>query len=124
MTQPATNTEKRRFSRIAFDSPVVLNFNNKSWESTLIDISLRGVLIARPDDWDETINGIFEMKIFLNGNDSRIDIGVKQAHCINDRIGFSCEQIDLQSAATLRRLIELNLADEALLDREIAVMLG
>lgn len=37
--------------------------------------------------------------------------------------GFQCVSIDLESATELRRLLELNLGDPALLERDIQALL-
>ena len=38
-------------------------------------------------------------------------------------IGFHCQLIDLDSITHLKRLVELNLADEGLLHRELSALL-
>lgn len=35
------------------------------------------------------------------------------------RLGFQCNRIDLESMSQLKRLVELNLGNEALLEREL-----
>jgi len=37
-------------------------------------------------------------------------------------LGLSCREIDLDSITHLRRLVALNLGDEALLDRELGLL--
>ena len=39
------------------------------------------------------------------------------------KIGLQCESIDLDSITHLRRLVELNAGDPALLDRELSSLL-
>lgn len=123
MEQQNSSAEKRHFSRIAFDSPVTLKHENQSWQSKLIDISLKGALILRPEDWAETTDDSYKLAINLDNGEFEIDMDVKMTHCEAERIGFHCEQIDMDSAAKLKRLVELNLGDESLLQREISNML-
>jgi hypothetical protein len=40
----------------------------------------------------------------------------------DDLLGFVCRHIDLESISHLRRLVELNLGDESLLERELAAL--
>jgi hypothetical protein len=40
-------------------------------------------------------------------------------HSETDQIGFRCDHIDLESISHLKRLVELNLGDEAALEREL-----
>jgi beta-lactamase superfamily II metal-dependent hydrolase len=117
------NSEKRQFSRIAFDAPVTLDNGSKQWKSTLLDISLKGALVSRPDDWDQDAKGNFKLAILLDNSDIEIDMEVILSHSEKDHIGFQCEHIDLDSVTSLRRLVELNLGDEELLEREISNML-
>jgi hypothetical protein len=123
MNLHAINSEKRQFSRIAFDAPVILKSKNKQWESKLLDVSLKGALVLKPDNWDESNHDDFTLSIQLDNSDIEIDMEVKLAHAETDHLGFHCEHIDIDSVTALRRIVELNLADEELLEREIVNML-
>lgn len=124
MSLQAVNSEKRQFSRIDFDAPITLKKDNKQWQSKLLDVSLKGALVLKPDDWNENSEGEFKLEIYLNNSDIEIDMEVTLAHTEEDHLGFYCEHIDLDSITSLRRLIELNLGDDALLEREIINMLA
>ncbi len=123
MNLHAISSEKRQFSRIAFDAPVTLENANKQWKSKLLDVSLKGALVLMPDDWQSDKDCEYKLSIFLDNSDVEIDMDVKLAHEEANHIGFHCEHIDIDSVTSLRRLVELNLADEELLDREISNML-
>ncbi len=123
MNLHAISSEKRQFSRIAFDAPVILKSKNEQWESKLLDVSLKGALILKPDNWNENNNDDFKLSIQLNNSDIEIDMEVKLVHTEGEHLGFYCEHIDIDSVTSLRRLVELNLADEELLEREISNML-
>ena len=41
-------------------------------------------------------------------------------HIEDDHTGYRCEHIDLDSISHLRRLVELNLGDPDILDRELS----
>lgn len=123
MNIQAINSEKRQFSRIAFDAPVTLHDDSNEWKSKLLDISLKGVLILRPDNWDRNINDNVKLSIQLDNSGSEIDMDVKLAHKGDERLGFLCVRIDLDSVTTLKRLVELNIGDEQLLERELLNML-
>tara|TARA_R110002072_G_scaffold14582_9_gene60227 strand:- start:38561 stop:38956 length:396 start_codon:yes stop_codon:yes gene_type:complete len=121
-TKP-TYTDKRRFSRIAFDAPVTIRSNDGDWGSSLIDISLKGVLISKPDNWSYPNNAEFNISVGLEGHDSIINMNTKQVHVADKSLGLQCISIDLKSVSILKRLVELNLGDEDILDREIANMM-
>lgn len=124
MSLHALNTEKRQFSRIAFDAPVTIRAGDKIWKSKLMDISLKGALILTPENWEKKVNTNFELSIQLDESDHEIDMEVKLVHSGEDRIGFQCVHIDLDSISNLKRLVELNLGNEDLLERELSSMLG
>ena len=49
-------------------------------------------------------------------------MGVTAAHVMPHRIGFEWQKIDLDSFAELKRLVELNLGDPAILNRELSAL--
>jgi hypothetical protein len=113
------NHERRSFSRIAFDSRITLKQGDKQWSATLTDLSLKGLLIEQPADWSADVKQLIEAQIYL-GEEITITMNVNWRHNNNGQIGFECEHIDIESIIHLRRLVELNLGDEALLERELA----
>lgn len=123
MSLHAIDSEKRQFSRIDFDASVTLDNSNQQWSSKLLDVSLKGALVLMPDNWAQDNDGDFKLSIKLDNSDIKIDMDVTLAHTEKDHLGFHCEHIDLDSITSLRRLIELNLGDEELLEREISNML-
>lgn len=118
-------TEKRRFTRIPFEATTHIVNAEKSWRSPLIDISLKGALLERPDGWQGELGEHFSIELDLDGGESSISIQMEAevAHIEDNHIGFNCLHIDLESITHLRRLIELNLGDESILDRELAALI-
>jgi hypothetical protein len=55
--------------------------------------------------------------------EATIVMAVSVAHQGAGRIGLDCTHIDIESAQHLRRLVELNLGDDALLHRELAALI-
>ncbi|MEE8320674.1 MAG: PilZ domain-containing protein [Gammaproteobacteria bacterium] len=114
--------EKRQFSRIAFDAPVHIISEGAQCNSTLLDISFKGALIRRPEHWQYKVGSSHNLIIKLNEDDCHIDMDVTIAHIEEDHIGFHCEHIDIDSISRLRRLVELNLGDQSLLERELSAL--
>ncbi len=112
--------EKRRFHRISFDADCELHCRESVWLSEVLDISLKGVLVKRPANWDGPLNEPCEVVILLDDQETGIVMAVELRHIEAHRLGFKCQYIDLESASHLKRLVELNLGDHALLDREFA----
>ena len=124
MSIRAIYTDKRQLNRIAIDALVTLHGEDGDWGSNLIDISLKGVLVTRPKNWNHSNNDEFDISVELEGNELIINMIVKQVHCENETLGFQCISIDLESVSILKRLVELNLGSEHMLDREITNMMA
>ena len=113
--------ERRRFQRVAFDAPTVIAQGERQWSAALHDISLKGLLIGTPRDWNGDPDQPFEALIEL-GNEALVKMEVMLTRTQPQSLGFVCRHIDLESISHLRRLIELNLGDEQLLERELAAL--
>jgi hypothetical protein len=122
-----TEQEHRHFSRIPFDANITVSGTNsgQQWQARLIDISLKGVLLHKPDDWQAEQDKSFHLDLCLDGAESDVKLAMNAsiAHVENDCIGFEYNDMDLDTATHLHRLIELNLGDEALLERELAELI-
>lgn len=110
---------KRRFSRISFDADAVLIQNGKEWRSHLLDISLNGVLIKTPVHWDAVVGEHFKLEVIFANGGNLISADVAVAHSEKEHVGFRIINIDIESVSHLRRLVELNLGDSTLLEREL-----
>jgi len=118
---PAAKTsEKRKFHRISFDAPCELHALESMWTTEVLDISLKGVLVKRPEGWDVPLSQPCEVIVHLDGQQAGIVMAVELKHVEPHRLGFKCQYIDLESATHLKRLVELNLGDQVLLEREFA----
>ncbi|WP_336347963.1 PilZ domain-containing protein [Pseudomonas monsensis] len=113
---------RRRFKRIAFDARTELSQGQFIWPVKLIDLSLKGLLIERPQPWLGDAEQDFFVDIHLS-DDVDIQMDVHLAHEDQGQLGFVCRHIGLESIQRLRRLIELNLADEAELERELGALI-
>jgi hypothetical protein len=120
ITLPTGRNEKRRFHRIEFDAPCELHWKDEVWDAEVLDISLKGALLSRPENWTMPLGEPCELIVHLNDHETGIVMAVSLRHVEETRLGFKCEYIDLESASHLKRLVELNLGDQALLDREFA----
>ena len=113
------NSERRRFRRVLFDSPARISDNGVEFITTLVDISLNGALLIRPDDWMIECGSGVSLTVLLDDKETRIRMQASVAHLESDSLGLRCQNIDMESIGHLRRLVELNLGDAALQDREL-----
>lgn len=116
-----TSSDRRRFQRFAFDAETELVQDQRRWPVTLHDLSLKGLLVDRPERWDADPTQPFEAKIRL-ADDAEVRMEVEMSHSEGELIGLVCRHIDVESISHLRRLVELNLGDESLLERELAAL--
>lgn len=115
-------SEQRHFTRIPFNTSVILTNTRTGYKTMaeLLDISFKGVLISRPADWQDNENEHYALNLQLAGNEVEINLDVVEVHSEQDHIGFRTDHMDLDTATNLRRLVELNLGDESLLERELS----
>lgn len=119
MTAP--HEERRRFHRIGFDAPVVLVQGDKRWDTQVQDVSLKGLLTDRPANWSADPEAPLEATLDLGGS-ILVTLKVALMRDQADSLGFACQHIDLDSISHLRRLVELNLGDEQLLERDLTAL--
>jgi hypothetical protein len=119
MSSEKSRQEQRHFTRILIDSAVRLVSAEGGWDSTLIDISLKGALIKTPAMWRAKIGDRLLMELALNDGETIIRMEVSVAHMEEGHVGLRCEHIDIDSISHLRRLVELNVGDPEVLFREL-----
>jgi len=115
--------DQRHFSRVPFDCEVTIVDQTVHWTTQLLDVSLNGALVERPQDWQPSLGNECHLQMKLSNSDVVIDM--KQAmvaHIHDDRVGFKCEIIDIDSITHLKRLVELNLGDPELVNRELSAL--
>ncbi len=116
-----TASDRRRFHRINFDAATTITQGDKRWTAELHDISLKGLLVIRPADWDADPASLFDVRVDL-GADAKVEMEVELTRAQGDQLGFVCRHIDLDSISHLRRLVELNLGSEELLERDLTAL--
>lgn len=112
--------EKRNFTRIRLEGDAILETEERIFSSQLIDISLKGALIVRPADCHLIPPKPCALRLQLLDSEVVIEMGGHIAHLHDEMVGICCDKIDLDSITHLRRIVELNLGDSSLLERELA----
>jgi hypothetical protein len=118
--QGAGNAERRNFQRIAFSGPCELLVGADTYQCDVVDLSLKGAMITRPESWHSPKNELCTLRITLGDNAAVISMSADVTYEAPNRLGLHCHHIDLDSIAHLKRLMELNLGDPQLLYREFA----
>lgn len=114
--------ERRHFTRIHFQHQASLTAAVGCRKVDVQDISLKGVLVSAPAGWAIKVGSPCSLELPLDDS-----VAVKMegtlVHIENGTFGIRCDRIDLDSISHLRRLIELNLGDEEMLQRELSALI-
>jgi hypothetical protein len=111
---------RRKFKRIEFHAPARLTAGDGSWDTDVLDISLKGVLLEEPAGWPGLTDGGTAGIALPLDDDQEIQMTATLAHREGGRLGFSWTDISVDDLTRLRRLLELNLGDADLIAREIS----
>lgn len=111
--------QRRKFSRVGFDAVCTLVVDGHSYQTNLIDISMKGALVERPQTWEDTPNRRCRLELKLDEGGTSLTMEMEEARTIEGQLGLVCVSINLESATHLRRLLELNFGDAALVEREL-----
>lgn len=116
-------SERRHFIRIAFDAPAQFTTGHGTVAAQVLDLSLKGALLRVPAGQALAVGMPCLLAIQLGPADAHISMSAELAHLDTGpdgtQVGVLCRVIDLDSVTHLRRLIELQMDDPALLDREL-----
>ncbi|TXR51963.1 PilZ domain-containing protein [Reinekea thalattae] len=130
MTDPKN---RRKFQRIVFPSYLSLSLSGSSngvYQGVLQDISFNGVLAKIENSPDNLIGRSGELTIVPEQAEFSLNFSVDILHRLPAQpnvtaltYGMQISQMDIDTAGHLRRLIELNLSDNASLQRELHQLL-
>jgi len=116
--------ERRHFHRIPLQRTATLIHDGQATPCELADVSLKGALLVPARDWSGHKGDRVQLDIVLDEMGAAIiHMNGEIAHIEDHQLGIQCHQLDLDSATQLRRVVELNLADPDLLERELHAMI-
>lgn len=111
---------RRHFSRIAFHTDARLHVSHGVHTVHLLDLALKGALVEALDTFPVAMGDICSLVLPLHEDGEKIVMKGVVVHLQGARIGMQCQHIDVDSLTSLRRLVELNLGDANLVDRELS----
>lgn len=114
--------DKRRFTRIIFSTPAQLEVDGNRYETSLVDLSLKGALVEFKQELKGQVGKPCSLTFTLEDTEVTIKILGDIAHVEQNSVGIVCTKIDLDSVSHLKRLIALNIGNEQLLDRELTCL--
>lgn len=118
----AKTQDKRQFHRVVHDARATVFGPGQDWPCQVHDLSLKGCLLEAKTDWQLEALQTYRISIWL-ARDIEIGMDARPVYQHGRYAGFHCVNMDLDSVTELRRLVELNLGDPALLERDIQALL-
>ncbi|KFZ39230.1 pilus assembly protein [Shewanella mangrovi] len=109
--------DKRKFSRILFDTKAKLHNDQGEWQTRLHDLCLNGAMVEEPSGMHT--DKPMELGFTLPGSDIELRMTADVVYQRDGYLGLKCAFIDVDSITHLRRLLELNTGDSSLLNREL-----
>lgn len=116
--------ERRQFARVSFDAPAELITVDARLRVSVLDLSLKGALLKLSGSDLVAMGEPCLLCVRLDSADQRIVMGAEVAHLDGERAGLILRSIDIESVTHLRRLIEVNLGEAHLLERELKALLA
>jgi hypothetical protein len=114
--------EQRRFTRIRVDAAAALTCGNTRHDVHVADLSLKGALLRFFTDTPVRVGDTCVLEVALDEPGATVRMQGDIRHTQVGRAGLHCSDIDIESIARLRRLVELKLGDRAALDRELQAL--
>ncbi len=110
--------DKRQFHRIFYHALATISNKDSIYPCEIIDLSLKGCLVKFKEPWTEDPETLVTLNLQLSDEIS-IKMELSSVHTLNHEVGFRCVHIDIDSISQLRRLVELNLGDSDVLERDL-----
>ena len=110
----------RRFSRVPFSADIQLHLAHAVHTGHLLDIAIKGALVKVPQTVAADQGVACQLVLPLGADGEQIVMEGVVAHREGPRIGIECRHIDVDSLTNLRRLMDFNRGDPALLERELS----
>ncbi|MDK2778418.1 MAG: PilZ domain-containing protein [Pseudomonadota bacterium] len=114
--------DQRQFKRVHFLQRVQVETGGEVLETHCLDISLRGILLVRPVDVNWKLEQQLNVLLQLSETE-QISMQCSLVHIDEDVVGCACDSLDLDSMTSLRRLLELNLANPEAIHRELGELI-
>jgi len=117
-------SEQRHFHRIRFDIKIQIEINGTVHEASLVDISLKGVLIETPGGFTSELGNNCHLTIQLNNSDVVISFDGEVVHINDGLVGIKIILIDVESMIHLPRLVTLNSENSEQVRDELNALFG
>lgn len=114
--------DRRTHQRVHFEGHAQLITTAGRATVQVVDVSLKGALVKLPAA--AQLDSGEPVLLALSLGDVTIKMAAEVAHLAGPEAGLRCVAIDLDSITHLRRLIEMNLGNPKLAERELRALLA
>lgn len=114
--------QRRKHHRLRVPRPCTIHFEGRRYSTRLLDLSLKGALVEAPQDLVPGDGHAYRLEIPLEDSRAQIVMEVAPVHDVSGHLGLNCFSIDMESMTHLRRLLELNLGDPAMIEQELKTL--
>jgi hypothetical protein len=115
-----TMTGSRLFRRVKFVADTEVTVGGETHRAELVDIALKGALVAMPEGMHLGEGLPCRLTIFLNDTDFALPFEGETVYSRENLTGIKFTRINIDSMIHLRRLLELNTADPDHVRSELA----
>ncbi len=110
--------DRRRFTRVTLDIPTEVHQGGSVWQVELIHISLNGIAVTQPEDWDADYSHPFNFILQLDDGGT-FEVFAHLIHIEAGTLGFQLEHLGVEQIAPLAKLLARTLNDDELVEAEL-----
>lgn len=112
-----SEAERRRFTRVPIEMTCEIRQGACVWHRTLVNLSLTGLAIDEPPNFDAQYNEPFTIVLEAEGGD--VELHAYLQHAGRSQLGFAVEHLDPSTLERVRGLMEVKMDDPSILDKEM-----
>ena len=114
-----TANGQRHCSRVTLHNPAIIVVDEARWDTRLMDLSLSGALLEYPNGWMGRTGDSCTLMLQL-ADQSYLEVDAEVRQIDSDRLGMAFVDLDESDRDEIRWLVEINLGDTDLLQRELS----
>jgi c-di-GMP-binding flagellar brake protein YcgR len=115
--------EKRRFSRVGLAEKSIIEHDGRSFEVSLVDISLKGALVRFGNAVSCSLGDRLNLSFLLGGSDIPMQFSTEVVHVHDNMVGVKFIETGLDTMIHLRGLMEARTLDPDKVQSELAFLI-
>lgn len=115
--------EQRQAKRVHLFQRVQVDDGAQVQETFCLDISMRGILLVRPERVNWQLEQSLRVTLTLENGDILL-MDCSLVHIDDEVVGCACDSMDLESQAVLRGILETSLEVPSQVNRELAELIS